>query len=246
MTRKKNLDLTKVSKIERRMIEEILALKKREVNKIMVPANEIIAFDYDKTISDVISVYKQHHFSRYPVFFNNIDQMVGVIFIKDIISFWNEYKNHSVIEFVRFPYFIYEDHSALDVFLELQRLRISLGIVIDEFGGVSGIITVEDLIEEIVGEIEDELDKRQKPYIERVSENEYVINTRMELDDFSEYFNMTVDEEDVSTVSGLILKNADRIPRIGEEITYKNLKFTVLEGTRRKISKVKVKKVDSS
>ncbi|GAI02344.1 unnamed protein product, partial [marine sediment metagenome] len=129
---------------------------------------------------------------------------------------------------------------------ELQRLRISLGIVIDEFGGVSGIITVEDLIEEIVGEIEDELDKRQKPYIERVSENEYVINTRMELDDFSEYFNMTVDEEDVSTVSGLILKNADRIPRIGEEITYKNLKFTVLEGTRRKISKVKVKKVDSS
>lgn len=246
MTRKKNLDLTKVSKIERRMIEEILALKKREVNKIMVPTNEIISFDYDKTISDVISVYKQQHFSRYPVFFNNIDQMVGVIFIKDIISFWNEYKNHFVIEFVRFPYFIYEDHSALDVFLELQRLRISLGIVIDEFGGVSGIITVEDLIEEIVGEIEDELDKRQKPYIERVSENEYVINTRMELDEFSEYFNMTVDEDDVSTVSGLILKIADRIPKIGEEITYKNLRFLVLEGTRRKISKVKVKKVDSS
>lgn len=246
MSKNKNLDLSKISKTERRMIEEILAIKKREVNKIIVPANEIVAFSYNKNLSDVIFAYKKYHYSRYPVFFNNMDQIIGVLFIKDILSFWNEYKSYPVVEFVRFPHFVYEDRPALDVFLELQRLRISLGVVIDEFGGVSGIITIEDLIEEIVGDIEDEFDKRKKSFIEKISDKEYIVNTRMELDDFSEYFNMTIDEDDISTVNGLILKNADRIPKVGEEITYKNLRFLVLEGTRRKISKVKVKKVDSS
>ncbi len=246
MSKNKNLDLSKISKTERRMIEEILAIKKREVNKIIVPTNEIVAFSYNKNLGDVIFAYKKYHYSRYPVFFNNMDQIIGVLFIKDILSFWNEYKSYPVVEFVRFPHFVYEDRPALDVFLELQRLRISLGVVIDEFGGVSGIITIEDLIEEIVGDIEDEFDKRKKSFIEKISDKEYIVNTRMELDDFSEYFNMTIDEDDISTVNGLILKNADRIPKVGEEITYKNLRFLVLEGTRRKISKVKVKKIDSS
>jgi len=240
MTKKKILDLSKVSKTEKRMIEEILEIKKREVNKIMVPTNEIIAFPYSKFLNEVILSYEQYRYSRYPVYFHNMDQIVGILFIKDIISFWHEYKYHSVVEFVRFPYFVYEDRPALDVFLELQRLRISLGIVIDEFGGVSGIITIEDLIEEIVGDIEDELDRRKKSYVEKISDSEYVVNTRMELDDFSEYFNMAIDEDDITTVSGLILKNADRIPRVGEEIRYKDLKFKILEGTRRKVSKVKV------
>ncbi len=243
MTKKESFDLSKISNIEKRMIEEILAIKKREVNKIMVPTNEIIAFSYNDTISDVLSFFNQYHYSRYPVYFNNMDQIVGILFIKDIISFWNEYKNYPVVEFVRFPYFVYEDRPALDVFLELQKLRLSLGVVIDEFGGVSGIITVEDLMEEIVGDIEDEFDKRKVAFIEKVSGNEYIVNTRMDLDDFSEYFNMTIDEDDISTVSGLILKNADRIPKVGEEIKYKNLEFKILEGTRRKINKVKVKKI---
>lgn len=240
MGKQKILDLSKISKTEKRMIEEILAIKKREVNKIMVPANEIVAFSYSKNLNDVISYYKQNHYSRYPIYFNNMDQIVGILYIKDIISFWNECKNCPVVEFVRFPHFVYEDRLALDVFLELQKLRISLGVVIDEFGGVSGIITIEDLIEEIVGDIEDEFDPRKKAFIEKISDSEYIVNTRMELDDFSEYFNMTIDEEDISTVSGLILKNADRIPKVGEEIKYKNLRFKILEGTRRKISKVKV------
>ncbi len=243
MAKKNSLDLTKISSVEKRMIEEILAIKKREVNKIMVPTNEIVAFSFDNTLSDVISSYERYHYSRYPVYFNHMDQIVGILFIKDIISFWHDYKNYPVVEFVRFPYFVYEDRPALDVFLELQKLRLSLGVVIDEFGGVSGIITVEDLMEEIVGEIEDEFDKRKAVFIEKISDNEYIVNTRMDLDDFCEYFNMPIDEDDISTLGGLIIKNADRIPRVGEKVTYKNLEFNILEGTRRKISRVKVKKI---
>jgi putative hemolysin len=225
------------------MINELLEMKKKAVNKIMVPKNEIAAFAYNTQLVDALNDYKRYHYSRYPVYFANMDQIIGILYIKDIISFWNEFQGYSVIEFVRLPHFVYEDRPALDVFLELQRLRLSLGVVIDEFGGVSGIITVEDLIEEIVGDIEDEFDKKKKPLIEEVANDEYVLNTRMELDKFAERFDLTIDEKDVSTVSGLILKYADRIPKIGEEIKYKNLTFTILEGTRRKISKVKVKKL---
>lgn len=246
MTQKRTLDLTKISKTEKRMIEEILSMKKRTVNRIMVPIDEVVAFAYNQTVNEVIESYKVHHYSRYPVYFKNMDQIVGLLFIKDIITFWYQTKDRPVVEFVRFPHFVYEDRPALDTFLELQKLRLSVGVVIDEFGGVSGIITLEDLIEEIVGEIEDELDERQKPFVEKISEQEYIVNTRMEIDDFSKYFNISIEEDsDVTTVSGLILVNADCIPRVGEVVTYKNLKFKILEGTKRKISKVKIIKEKS-
>jgi len=223
------------------MISEILQIKQREVIKIMIPKNEVVALSYDTSLHEAIAVYQKYHYSRYPVYFNNLDQMVGILHMKDIISFWNDFRSYPVVEFVRLPYFVYEDRPALNVFLELQRLKLSLGVVIDEFGGVSGIITVEDLIEEIVGDIEDEFDKKKKPLIEKISENEYYLNTRMELDDFSEKFAVAIDEDDVSTVGGLILKYADRIPKVGEEIQYKNFLFTIIEATRRKINNVKVR-----
>jgi CBS domain containing-hemolysin-like protein len=240
--KKRIIDISTISQTESRMIDEILAMKKREVHKVMVPTNEIVALSYDQTLYDAIKCFQQYYYSRYPVYFSNLDQIVGVLYIKDVLAFWHEYRNYPVIEFVRFPHFIYEDRSAFDVFLELQRLRFSLGIVIDEFGGVSGIITTEDLIEEIVGDIEDEFDKRKKSFIEKVSANEYIVNTRMELDDFVEYFKIRTDEDDISTVGGLIVKTADRIPKVGEEIKYKKLTFKILEATKRRITRVKVTK----
>lgn len=236
------IDISTISQTESRMIGEILEMKKREVNKVMVPTNEIVALSYKQTLQDTILCFQQYYYSRYPVYFSNLDQIVGVLYIKDILAFWHEYKDYPVVEFVRFPHFVYEDRSALDVFLELQRLRLSLGIVIDEFGGVSGVITTEDLIEEIVGDIEDEFDKRKKSFIEKVSTNEYIVNTRMELDDFAEHFKISIDEDDISTVGGLVIKAADRIPRKGEEITYKNLTFKILEATKRRITRVRVTK----
>ncbi len=225
------------------MIREILEIREREVNKVMVPKNEVVALAYDTHLEEAVMTYQKYHYSRYPVYHENLDQVVGILYIKDIISFWNTFRAYPVVEFVRLPHFVYEDKPALNVFLELQRLKLSLGVVIDEFGGVSGIITVEDLIEEIVGDIEDEFDKKKKPMVEKIAENEFYLNTRMELDDFSEKFGIAVDDDDISTVGGLIVKYADRIPNVGEEIQYKNFIFTVVEATRRKISKVRVKKI---
>jgi CBS domain containing-hemolysin-like protein len=199
------------------MIGEILEIKEKEVNKMMIPKNEVVALQYNTRLDKAVSTYKQYHYY--------------------------EYRPCPVVEFVRLPYFVYEDRPALNVFLELQRLKLSLGVVIDEFGGVSGIITVEDLIEEIVGDIEDEFDKRKKPLLEKISDNEYYLNPRMEIDDFAERFDVTIDEDDVSTVAGLICKYADCIPKVGDEIKYKNFLFKITEATRRKISKVRLKKL---
>ena len=223
------------------MFDGILRIRERKINKIMVPKNEVIALPYRATLDEALAAYQKHHYSRYPVYFNNLDQIVGVLHMKDIMTFWNDSRGLPVIEFVRLPHFVYEDHPALNVLLELQRLRLSLGIVIDEFGGISGIITVEDLIEEIVGDIEDEFDRKKKPMMEKVSENECYLDPRMQLDDFSERFGVALDETEVSSVGGLLLKLADRIPRVGEEIKYRNFLFTIVEGSRRKISKIKVR-----
>jgi CBS domain containing-hemolysin-like protein len=225
------------------MISEILEIREKEVNKVMIPKNEVVALQYNTHLDKAVSTYKQHHYSRYPVFLEDLDQIVGVLYIKDIISFWNEYRDYPVVEFVRLPYFVYEDRPALNVLLELQRLKLSLGVVIDEFGGVSGIITLEDLIEEIVGEIEDEFDKKKKPLLEKISDNEYYLNPRMEIDDFAERFDVVIDEDDVSTVAGLICKYADCIPKVGDEVKYMHFLFKITEATRRKISKVRLKKI---
>lgn len=240
-TRRNVIDLGKVTATERKMINEILQIKKREVNKVMIPKNEVLSLAHNIRLDEAVATYQKYHYSRYPVYYEHLDHVVGVLYMKDIISFWNGYRHYPVVEFVRLPYFVYEDKSALSVFLELQRLKLSLAVVIDEFGGVSGIITVEDLIEEIVGDIEDEFDKKKKPLIEKISDNEYYLNTRMEIDDFAEKFDVLIDEDDVSTIGGLIIKHADRIPKVGEEIQYKNFVFTVTEATRRKISKVRLK-----
>lgn len=223
------------------MIDGIVRMKERSVSKVMVPNNEVVVLPHDARLEEAISVYRQRHFSRYPVFFRRLDRIVGMLHMKDIFAFWHDHRDHPVVEFVRLPHFVYEDRPALNVFLELQRLKLSLAIVIDEFGGVSGIVTIEDLIEEIVGEIEDEFDERKKPLIEKISDRECYLNTRMDIDDFAERFGVTVDEQDVSTVGGLILKHADRIPRVGEEIRYRNFLFTIVEATRRKISKVRLR-----
>ncbi len=228
--------------MEKKMVSEIMAIKHKKVNRVMIPKNEVVMLGHHVELGQAIEIYRHNHFSRYPIYYRNSDHVVGILHIKDIVTFWHDHRDLPVIEFARLPHFFYEDRSVLEVFLELQRLRLSMAIVIDEFGGVSGIVAIEDLLEEIVGDIEDEFDRRKKPLIERISEDEFIVSARMELDDFAENFGIRVDEDDVSTLAGLISKHADRIPKLGEEIIYKNLKFTILEGTRKKILKVRLKR----
>jgi CBS domain containing-hemolysin-like protein len=230
----------KISPEEKRIIEGVHAIKNETARKIMVPKDRVVFFRYDTPLHKVVTEFQKHFHSRYPVYFKNHDQVVGILHIKDIAVFWSQYPDTPAVEFVRFPYFIYEDTPGLDVFLELQKLRISMAVVMNEFGGVSGLITVEDLIEEVVGEIEDEFDRKAETMFAKVSENEMVVDARMNLKDFTKLMGMAVQDPEIATVAGLIIKHADRIPKPGEEVLIGPLKITILTASKKRINKVSV------
>lgn len=234
--------MKKISPAEKRIIDAVHAVKAMPIQKIMVPRSQIKAFSYAATLGSVMPAFRQTYHSRYPVYYPDQDHIVGILHIKDIVPFWHEHQGKPVVEFVRLPYFVYEIRPALDVFLELQRRRISIAIVIDELGLLSGLITVEDLIEEIVGDLDDEHDRAAEAMLEIISDREAVLDARLSLKDFNQRWQTSIDDPEVSTVAGLIIKHADRIPRPGEEIQIQNLKFTVLTASRRKINKVSVVK----
>jgi len=230
----------KISSEEKRIIDGVHTIKNETARKIMIPKDRIALFRYDTPLRKVITAFPDNFHSRYPVYFRNRDQIVGILHIKDVAAFWSQYPDTPVVEFVRFPYFVYEDRPGLDVFLELQKLRVSMAVVLNEFGGVSGLITVEDLIEEVVGEIEDEFDRKAETMIAKVSENESVVDARMNLTEFAQALGMPVHDPDIATVAGLIIKHADRIPKPGEEIVIGRLKFTILTASKKRINKVSV------
>lgn len=232
--------MRKISPEEKLIIDGVHSIKNETTRKIMVSKDRIVFFRYDTPLSKVLTVFQKNFYSRYPVYFKNHDQVVGVLHAKDVAAFWNQYPDTPVVEFVRFPYFVYEDRPGLDVFLELQKLRISMAVVLNEFGSVSGLITIEDLIEEIVGEIEDEFDRKAETMLAKVSENETVVDARMNLNDFAKALGVAVQDPEIATVAGLIIKHADRIPKPGEEIMIGLLKFTILTASRKRINKVSV------
>jgi len=228
---------------EKRIISNLASIREKPIIQVMVPKNEMAAIPFDMKLGQFIEFFKQKLFSRYPVFINNIDQITGILYIKDIIAFWNAHSSRPVVEFVRLPHFIYEHRLTLEVFVEFQSLNVSFGIVLDEFGAVAGLVTIEDLLGEIVGDIRDEFSAEKKPLIEKKSDKESIVYARIGLDDFAREFSISLHEKDVATLAGLIIKCADHIPLVGEEIIYKNLKFTVLAGTKRKINKVRVERL---
>jgi putative hemolysin len=230
----------KLSSDDKRFVDGLHAIKNEAVRKVMVPKDRIIAFRHDTPMRKVLAVFNEYYYSRYPVYLRNLDQVVGVLHVKDIAAFWNLYPEYTAVEFVRFPYFIYEDRPALDVFLEMQKQRTSMSIVLDEFGGVSGLVTVEDLIEEVMGEIEDEFEHKAETMLEKLSPNEAVADARMTLVDFSRALGVPVQDPDVDTVAGLIIKHADRIPKPGDEIVIDGLRFTILTASKKRINKVSV------
>jgi putative hemolysin len=234
------MSIKKLTPEEKLIVDGVHKIKNKTARTIMLPKDRVVFFRYDTPLRKAVATFQEHFFSRYPVYFKNRDQVVGILHIKDVVGFWNQVPDMPVVEFVRYPYFVYEDRPGLDVFLELQKLRVSMAMVLNEFGGVSGAITIEDLIEEVVGEIEDEFDRKAEAMCARLSDREYVVDARMNLNDFAEALGVAVHDPEIATVAGLIIKHADRIPKPGEEIMIGTLKFTILTASRKKINKVSV------
>ncbi len=225
---------------ENEMIHRIFELKDIVVREVMVPRTEIKALDVESPIEDVARLLVEAGHSRLPVYEGTIDRVVGIVYAKDILKYWvSRGKGVSVREIMRKPLFVPETKGIGELFKELKNRRIHIAIVVDEYGGTSGLVTIEDLIEEIVGDIQDEYDIEEEEFVQ-IGDGQYVVDAKMDTDELSERLGVEVPKNDYDTLGGFLVHLCNKIPEVNQEIGYKNLLFTILEADERKVSKVKI------
>jgi putative hemolysin len=230
---------------EKELLHKVFEFGDTLASEAMRPRTEIVSAPSGAALKDVFSLVSEFGYSRYPVIEDTIDTVVGILYIKDILVAMSagEVKREDGIQrFVRPAYFIPENKRVSELLSEMQRERFQIAIVIDEYGGTSGLVTLEDLIEEIVGSIHDELESTEKE-VEIVDEKNFVVSGQSALDEVNEQLGASLQSKDFNTLGGFVFGLFGRMPRVGEQLKYKNLKLEVLELEGRKISKIKITKL---
>lgn len=241
------LDLTNENDIkeEQSMLEGIIRFGDETATEIMTSRQDVMSIEMNTTFDEVLNCIVENHYSRVPVYQNTIDNIKGVLYIKDLLPHLKKSKTFRWQSLIRPPYFVPETKKIDDLMREFQENKVHMAIVVDEFGGTSGIVTLEDVIEEIVGEINDEYDEESKTFV-RLNKNTYVFEGKTQLTDFykimkldDEYFDEIADEE-IDTLAGLLLAVKGEFPETGEKIEIKDFTFEIVEMDERRILKIKI------
>jgi putative hemolysin len=227
---------------EYEIINRVLEFTETTAKEIMIPRPDVVALELNTKHNEIIKVVTEEGFSRIPVYNETVDNIVGIVFAKDLISMI-EYENTIVLEeIIRPATFVPETKKISQLLREFQQQKIHLAIVIDEFGGTEGIITLEDIIEEIVGEIHDEYDEIKLSYTKE-TDGTWIIDGGMNISDFNTTFSAQIPEDvDYETINGFLHKLTGRIPDSKEEIQFGNISFTIIRKSERRIEKIKVKR----
>ena len=224
------------------MIHSIFEFADTPVREVMIPRIDMVTLESDATVDEAVDLALQGGFSRIPVYEETIDNIIGVLYTKDMLKQLREDHNSLPIrELVRPAYFVPETKKLDDLLREIRQKRTHMAIVVDEYGSVAGLVTIEDLVEEIVGDIQDEYDREEKLY-EQVTQFEYIFDAKINLDEFNELMNTDLENEGYDTLGGFLLGQLDKIPVAGDTITFKNLTFTVLTTRGLRITKVRVER----
>jgi len=231
-------------KEEQRMLEGIVRFGDETAKEIMTSRQDVVDLDFKESFSEVIKCIVENNYSRIPVYQDNSDNIRGILYIKDLLPHLNKGDNFRWQSLIRPPYFVPETKKIDDLLREFQENKVHIAIVVDEFGGTSGIVTLEDILEEIVGEINDEYDEDEKNYV-RINSNTFIFEGKTLLSDF--YKILTLDdtlfedvEGDADTLAGLLLELKGDFPKLHEKIDFKNFTFEIVELEERRIAKVKV------
>ena len=225
---------------ERKMIRRVMALEDTTAREIMVPRIDIVAAPSDSSFEEIAKAIVERPYSRIPIFDDTIDNIVGVVYAREVLGYLaNSDKPADIKAVARPPYFVPESKKVDELLTEMRRNKLSIAIVVDEYGGTAGLVTIEDLIEEIVGEIADEFDVEEEP-IQRVSESEAVLDARVSIDALQELFGIQVEEGDFDTVGGFVFNHLGKMPSVGEEIRVDGLVVRVLSVSGRRIKRLRV------
>lgn len=229
-------------KTEQELIRSVFEFTDTSVKEVMVPRPKMCTIEVETPIADVLRCCDENKFSRYPVYRNGLNDMVGILYQKDLLSRVASGKPFSLTELLHLVYYVPESMKVSVLLKEMQRRRIHMAIVVNEYGSVEGLVTLEDLIEEIVGEIQDEYDTEEKP-VERLKDGAYIIDASMSVRDLVEEYGLPIPiSPDYETLSGFIAHKVQGLPRGGEVITHAGFKFTVVDLGERRVAKVKVER----
>jgi len=232
---------------EGELIHSILEFGDTRVNEVMTPRPDIVAVAAGATVREARDVMIESKYSRLPVYRDQIDNVEGLIYVRDLLELWAENnENGSISTLVRPVYFVPETKPVAELLEEMQKAHVQLSMVVDEYGGVSGLVTVEDILEEIVGEIEDEdIAGDELEEIVEVSDGCYEVVGSTEIGKIERLFDMEIETDDFTTIAGLVINESGKVPQPGEHLTFRGLEVEVLEADERRIGRLRVKRAES-
>lgn len=207
----------------------------------MIPKVDITMVPIDVSYDELLSVIKSDKFTRIPVYKDDTDNIVGIINIKDMLINEVNRVNFDVNKLMREPYYTHEKEELNDLLLEMRNNEPGMCIVLDEYGQAEGLITLEDIVEEIIGDIHDEFDQAEELAVRQIGEHEYIVEGSINLDDFNDELGTNIDSEDYESLGGLIIEHLDRLPNKGDSVKINNCKLTVIKMDDKRIDLVKVK-----
>ncbi|NLE53166.1 MAG: HlyC/CorC family transporter [Chloroflexi bacterium] len=226
---------------EKEMIYSIFQFGDTLTREVMVPRIDVVALDIRTPLQEAVNVIVEAGHSRIPVYEESIDHIRGLLYAKDILAAWRDGQlDRPVGEMLRPAYFVPESKKAGDLLTDLQQRKIHLAIVVDEYGGTAGLVTLEDLIEEIVGEIRDEYDVNEEEIYEKIDEHEYIFDAGIDLDDLNRLLVVNLPTDEGDTLGGYVFSKLGRVPLIGEVIETEHLRIEILDVDDRRIRKIRV------
>lgn len=223
---------------EREMINNVMGFSDSDAKDIMTPRTAIIGVEINLTYDEVFEVFKKEQFSRLPVYRETIDDIVGILSFKDCMILGNS-ENFNIKSIMRKPYFTYESKSCSELFAVMRTKSLSMAVILDEYGGTSGIVTLEDLLEEIVGEISDEFDDETEE-IKVVKDNEYIVEGSAKISDVNDMIGTKFESDDFDSIGGYVVGVVGRFPEKGETIEENDIKFIIEETDRNRIEKIRI------
>ena len=224
---------------EHSIIQNLFDFGDAQAKDVMIPRIDMVLVDINATYDELLAIFEETRYTRFPVYENTTDNVIGIINMKDILLYKPENK-FVIRDFLRDAYYTYEHKNLSELMLEMRKTSVNIVIVLDEYGATSGLITLEDLLEEIVGEIRDEYDADEEQSTIRLNDNEYLIEGHMRLDDLNDMLGTDYESEDYDSVGGFIIGRLDRLPKEGDSITIDNIKLVVETLDINRIEKVHI------
>ena len=224
---------------EREMLQNIFEFGDRQAKDIMIPRLDVCMIDVDSTYEEIMDVFQANRYTRIPVYENTTDNVIGIINIKDLLLYRHG-ESFNIRNYLRQPYFTYEYKGLSDLLLEMKKASVNITIVLDEYGAASGLLTLEDLIEEIVGDIRDEYDYDEEDELRPINENEYIAEAHMKLDDLNDMLKINLSSPEYDSVGGFIIEKLDRIAKSGDIVETPDVTLIVDSINKNRIEKVHI------